>query len=180
MEAGIQSLRDQAGCELSSLDSSDLLINISQPALVESERQRKERTLIYNNCPFLWCKCIHHGRFKAAREKPLNTGEEEKRSVITSPKSAQASFRARMRLDGDRRSLEALRSAFPGGPVLKKLPALAGAVGSSLVLEGRTCRRAPPCVPAAEQGVSILCAPASKATSIRKPCPTARGCPSHN
>ena len=129
MEAGIQPLRDQAGCELSSLDSSDLLINISQPALVESVRQRKERTPIYNS-PFLWCKCIHHGRFKAAREKPLNMGEEEKRSVITSPKSAQASFRARMRLDGDRRSLEALRSAFPDGPVVKKLPAHAGAMGS--------------------------------------------------
>lgn len=143
-------------------------------------RQRKERTPIYNNCPFLWCKCIHHGRFKAASEKPLNTGEEETRSVITSPKSAQASFRARMRPDGGRWCLEAPRSAFPRGPVVKKLPALASAVGASLVLEGPTCRRAPTCVPAAEQGVSILCAPASKATSIRKPCPTARGCPSHN
>ena len=113
MEAGIQPLRDQAGCELSSPDSSDLLINISQPALVESVRQRKERTLIYNNCPFLWCKCIHHGRFKAASEKPLNTGEEEKRSVITSPKSAQASFQARMRLDGSGGALRLSEAPSP-------------------------------------------------------------------
>ena len=138
MEAGIQPLRDQAGCELSSLDSSDLLINISQPALVESVRQRKERTPIYNS-PFLWCKCIHHGRFKAAREKPLNMGEEEKRSVITSPKSAQASFRARMRPDGGRWRLEALRNDFPCGPVVKKLPALQAPWVRSLVLEGPTC-----------------------------------------
>ena len=93
-------------------------------------RQREERNVICNNCPFLWCKCIHHGRLKAASEKPLNTGEEETRSVITSPKSAQASFRARMRLYGGRWSLEALRHDFPDGPVVKKLPAHAGAMGS--------------------------------------------------
>lgn len=45
MEAGIQPLRDQAGCELLSPDSSDGLVDISQPALVESVRQTKERTL---------------------------------------------------------------------------------------------------------------------------------------
>lgn len=71
-------------------------------------RQREERNVICNNCPFLWCKCIHHGRFKAACEAPEH-GEEETCSVITSPKSAQASFQARMRLYGGRWSLEALR-----------------------------------------------------------------------
>lgn len=56
-------------------------------------------------------------------------GEEEGRSSHHISKSAQASFRARMRLDGGRWCLEALRNDFPCGPVVK-LPALAGAMGS--------------------------------------------------
>ena len=88
---------------------------MSQPALVEDERQRKERILIYNNCPFLQCKCIHRGRFQAASMKPLNMGEEEKCSVTTSPRSVPASFRCRDDARWEQVGLEAIRSTPPPG-----------------------------------------------------------------